>query len=58
MYQEFNKKDCISSGGSWVNSLPNFDTVTDSFVIMYLLMIGNGWASTMFTVSDLRGVEL
>ncbi|CAD8200710.1 unnamed protein product [Paramecium pentaurelia] len=53
------QEDCINKGGQWINNITNYDTIQDSLLCLFRLIIGEGWTQQMFSVSDItdRGLN-
>ncbi|CAK63939.1 unnamed protein product (macronuclear) [Paramecium tetraurelia] len=54
-----NVEDCLAKGGQWINNITNYDTIQDSLLCLFRLIIGEGWTQQMFSVSDItnRGLN-
>ncbi|CAD8121628.1 unnamed protein product [Paramecium sonneborni] len=52
-------EDCLAKGGQWINNITNYDTIQDSLLCLFRLIIGEGWTQQMFSVSDItdRGLN-
>ncbi|CAD8122599.1 unnamed protein product [Paramecium sonneborni] len=52
-------EDCLAKGGQWINNISNYDTLQDSLLCLFRLIIGEGWTQQMFSVSDItdRGLN-
>ncbi|CAD8171918.1 unnamed protein product [Paramecium octaurelia] len=55
----YTKQDCLDQKGEWINNITNFDTIQDSLLCLFRIIIGEGWTSQMYYVSDIteRGMH-
>ena len=43
----FDRDDCISFGGTWINPLPNFDSFYNAYMAIFHLIQTEGWVNLM-----------
>jgi len=52
------KADCLDNGGSWTNSMSNFDNIVSAMRTLFILTTTEGWAGMMYLGVDTVGIDM
>ena len=57
-YHVHTKIQCMDFGGSWVNTVLNFDDIGKSIVVLFIVSTSEGWSELMLESSEAVGVGI